>query len=241
MNGFTGTISLSVSGLPANATGTFNPTSVSVGSSSTLTITTASNTPTGSSTLTIKGTGSSLTNTTTATLIVTSSSGGSGNAISVDFVGEDVAMAPTEVAGVVPEPNWNDASGVSSSSPLTLMDDTGSCDNSDCDVEFERHLGNAHHGSARERTDDEGLSGYWQQFQHYDGDCCRLACQFRRLQVYVYADGDNGSATRTGIYTISGAGITTTTIDLTDAANTNFSGTFTLGKQFGGQLRCVHY
>jgi len=43
--------------------------------------------------------------------------------------------------------------------------------------------------------------------------------------VYVYADGDNGG-TRTGGYRISGAGITTTTINLTDTGNTNFNGTF---------------
>ncbi len=36
--------------------------------------------------------------------------------------------------------------------------------------------------------------------------------------VYVYADGDNGGATRTGIYN---------GIALTDAANTNFSGVYT--------------
>jgi hypothetical protein len=46
-------------------------------------------------------------------------------------------------------------------------------------------------------------------------------------QVYVYADGDNGPVTRTGAYQISGAGITTTSINLTDAANTNFNGIFT--------------
>ena len=45
--------------------------------------------------------------------------------------------------------------------------------------------------------------------------------------VYVYADGDNASSARTGAYRISGAGITATTIDLTDAANTNFNATFT--------------
>ena len=44
--------------------------------------------------------------------------------------------------------------------------------------------------------------------------------------VYVYADGDN-TGTRTGGYRISGAGITTTTINLTDPGNTNFNGTFT--------------
>ena len=45
--------------------------------------------------------------------------------------------------------------------------------------------------------------------------------------VYVYADGDNGTSARTGAYRISGAGITATTINLTDAANTNFNATFT--------------
>jgi len=226
VNGFTGTINLSVSGLPANATGTFNPTSVSVGGSATLTITTTSSTPTGSSTLTIKGTGSSLTNTTTATLIVMSSSGGSGNAIGIDFVGQDVAMAPTEVAGVIPEPNWNDASGVSSSSPLALIDDTGAAtsatvtwsSNDVWDTPITDQPGNA-----------RMMKGYLDTSSNSTTTVtvAGLPTSAGGYQVYVYADGDNGSATRTGIYTISGASITTTTIDLTDAANTNFSGTFT--------------
>jgi hypothetical protein len=233
MNGFTGAINLSVSGLPANATGTFNPTSVSVGSSSTLTITTASTTPTGSSTLTIKGTSSSLTSTTSTTLNVTSSGGGSGNAISIDFVGEDVAMASTEVAGVVPEPNWNNASGVSSASPLALVDDTGSATTatvtwSSNDV-WETPI-----------TDQPGnarmMKGYLDTSSNSTTTVtvAGLPAGSGGYQVYVYADGDNGSATRTGIYTISGTGITTMTIDLTDTANTNFSGTFTQANNSAG-------
>ena len=53
-------------------------------------------------------------------------------------------------------------------------------------------------------------------------------------RVYVYADGDNGGATRTGAYQISGTGITTTSVKLTDAANTNFSGTFTQANNSAG-------
>ncbi|MGB8540665.1 MAG: hypothetical protein WCD49_03410 [Candidatus Acidiferrales bacterium] len=233
VNGFTGTISLGVSGLPTNAKGTFNPTSVSVGGSSTLTVTTTSKTPTGSSTLTIKGTSGSVTNTTIATLNVTSSSGGSGNAISIDFVGEDVAMAPTEVAGVVAEPNWNNASGVSSSSPLALVDDTGTATTatatwSSNDV-WETPI-----------TDQQGnarmMKGYLDTASNSTTTVtvAGLPASTGGYQVYVYADGDNGSATRTGIYTISGAGITTTTVDLTDAANTNFSGTFTQANNSAG-------
>src|SRR5262249_41436252 len=51
--------------------------------------------------------------------------------------------------------------------------------------------------------------------------------------VYVYADGDS-FATRTGGYQISGTGITTTSVNLTDLANTNFSGTFTQANNSNG-------
>jgi len=70
-NGFNGTVSLSVSGLPAGATGTFNPTSVSGSGSSTLTISTSTSTTPGTYTLTISGASGSLSNSTTVTLIVT--------------------------------------------------------------------------------------------------------------------------------------------------------------------------
>lgn len=69
LNGFSGSVALSVSGLPANASGNFSPTSISGGSgSSTLSITTATNTPNGSDTLTITGVSGTLTNSTTVTL-----------------------------------------------------------------------------------------------------------------------------------------------------------------------------
>jgi hypothetical protein len=223
-NGFTGSINLSVSGLPANTTGTFSPTSVTVGSSSTLTITTTSNTPMGSSTLTITGTSGSLTNTTTAVLNVTATSG-SGNPISIDFVGEDVAMASTEVAGVVVEPNWNDATGVSSTSSLALLDSTGAATTATVSWNsagiWETPI-----------TDQPGnarmMKGYLDTGSNTTTTVtvAGLPTHTAGYKVYVYADGDNGSASRTGIYTISGAGITTTTINLIDAANTNFSGTF---------------
>ena len=68
-------VSLSASGLPAGATATFNPTSVTAGNSSTLTIATSSTTPNGTSPITITGTGTSATHTTSFTLTVGSSSG----------------------------------------------------------------------------------------------------------------------------------------------------------------------
>jgi uncharacterized membrane protein len=76
--GFTDAVTFSVSGLPANTTSSFSPTSVSGGSgTSTLTVTTSSSTPTGTYPVTITGTTSTnLTHSTQATLVVGSSSGG---------------------------------------------------------------------------------------------------------------------------------------------------------------------
>ena len=73
LNGFSGTVALQATGLPAGATGTFSPTSISGGSgTATLAVKTSSSTPAGSSTLTATGTSGSLTHAATASLGVTS-------------------------------------------------------------------------------------------------------------------------------------------------------------------------
>src|SRR5260221_647821 len=68
-NGFTGSVSLSASGLPSGVTASFNPTSNT--STSTLTLTASASATTGTSTLTITGTSGTLTSSTTITLSVT--------------------------------------------------------------------------------------------------------------------------------------------------------------------------
>ncbi len=70
-NGFTGTLSLSVSGLPSGATASFNPASITTSGNSTLTINTAASTPPGSYPLTITATNGTLSHSTTVTLVVT--------------------------------------------------------------------------------------------------------------------------------------------------------------------------
>ncbi len=71
--GFTGSVSLSISGLPAGASGAFNP-NPATGASSALTVTTSSTTLVGSYVFTVTGTSTSpaLTHTSTATLVVQS-------------------------------------------------------------------------------------------------------------------------------------------------------------------------
>ena len=77
VNGFAGTVTLSAAGLPAGASASFNPTSVSAPGSSTLTVTTLNSTPAGTNTLTITGASGNLLHSTTATLTVTSAPAGS--------------------------------------------------------------------------------------------------------------------------------------------------------------------
>jgi hypothetical protein len=70
LNGFAGSVSLSVTGLPSRSTASFSPKSATGPSwTSTLTITTNSKTPIGTNTLTIKGTSGTLSQ--TATLLLT--------------------------------------------------------------------------------------------------------------------------------------------------------------------------
>ncbi len=77
LNGFTGAVSFSASGLPAGASASFSPASVTTSGSSTLAIATTAATVPGTYTITITGTGSSATHTTTVTLVVTQAQTGS--------------------------------------------------------------------------------------------------------------------------------------------------------------------
>jgi uncharacterized membrane protein len=76
--GFSSNVTLSVSGLPSGANGSFSPNPITGGSgSSTLSVTTSTSTPSGTYTVTITGTSSSNhTHSTTVTLVVTSASSG---------------------------------------------------------------------------------------------------------------------------------------------------------------------
>src|SRR5258708_39920368 len=67
-NGFPGTVTFTVGGLPAGATSSFNPASVSGSGSSTLTVSTASSTPAGKYPLTITRASGSLARNASGTL-----------------------------------------------------------------------------------------------------------------------------------------------------------------------------
>jgi hypothetical protein len=71
LNGFTGSVSLSLSKLPTGATASFSPNPIgSTQSSSVLTVITSSSTPTGTYTLTVTGTSGNLSHSSSVTLVV---------------------------------------------------------------------------------------------------------------------------------------------------------------------------
>jgi hypothetical protein len=153
-------------------------------------------------------------------------------AIGIKFVGSGTAMGSAEVAGVVAQSNWNDAAGPSSTTPLALVNQAGS--GSGATVTWSTN------GTWElPITDTAGNNRMMRGYLDTVGGVTTvtvagLPANPGGYQVYVYADGDNGSATRTGAYQISGTGITTTSVNLTDAANTNFSGTFSQANNSAG-------
>jgi Pro-kumamolisin, activation domain len=70
INGYAGTVTYSVAGLPAGATASFAPPTVTASGTTALSVSTAAATPTGSYTLTITGTDGVFTHSTTVTLVV---------------------------------------------------------------------------------------------------------------------------------------------------------------------------
>src|SRR5207249_175210 len=70
LSGFSGNVALSASGLPAGATASLNPSSITASGSSTLTVTTSVSTTPGSYNLTVTGSGSGLSHTTSVSLTV---------------------------------------------------------------------------------------------------------------------------------------------------------------------------
>jgi hypothetical protein len=233
LNSFTGSLSLSVSGLPTGATGTFSPATITPGTNATLTVTTKTSTPTGSPTLTITGTSGSLTHTATVALTVNGAGSGTANAISIDFTGSGPAMGASETAGVIAKSNWNEANNASSTSPLGLVDETGSATTATVTWRSDNTW-------VLPITDQAGnvrmMEGY---LDNGSGNTTTvtvsgLPANSAGYTIYVYANGGNASASRTGVYQISGTGITTTSISLTDAANSIFSGTFTQANNSNG-------
>lgn len=230
VNGFSGSVNLSISGLPAGVSASLSPAAVTPGVSSMLMVKTAANTPPGSTMLNITGASALATHSVGLALTVNNAGAPSGRTISIKFTGTGTAMGSTEVAGVVPQSNWNNEGWVSGTT--SLVDQTGAASGATASWKAD----GLH---ALSIVDQPGnarmMRGYLDASTNPTTvTVSGLPPNANGYNVYVYADGDNNSANRSAIYQISGSGITTASVSLTDAANTNFSGAFTQANNSAG-------
>ena len=144
------------------------------------------------------------------------------NPISVNFSGSGTVMGSTESAGVVAETNWNNATA--SSGSLSLNDSFGNASGATATWS----------ANGVYNTGVSDTAGNNRMMRNYldTGNTTTTTVTVSGLppntggwNVYVFCDGSNAE-TRKGTYTISGTGITTTSIIGIDTANTDFSGTF---------------
>ena len=144
--------------------------------------------------------------------------------VSIDFIGGGTPMAATETAGVVARSNWNSAAGNVQTTPLPLVDETGastgatvtwSSDNNwalpIADAPGNVRMMRGYLDTGAENPTAVTVSGLPVSATGYD--------------IYVYTDGDNAGSLNTASYAISGSGISTTSVNCTDSANSNFNGT----------------
>jgi len=157
---------------------------------------------------------------------------GPGAAVSIDFVGNAVRMDPGEVAGAVPASHWNAAAGVASSAPLALVDETGAA--TAATVTWAAPDGTWMLPIADQPGSARMMKGYLETKSTATTTVTVAGLPQAPYDVYVYVDGDNGTADRGAAYTLSGPGIVTTTVNLLDAANTNFTGTFVRASDAAG-------
>jgi endoglucanase len=160
------------------------------------------------------------------------------DAIGINFVSYAVTpMAPTEVAGAVPLANWNQAGVANSGTMDALVDENGAATSASV-------TWNAPNTYSIPISDNPGndrmMAGYLDNSNTVPNtvEVAGLPPGFAHYDVYVYFDGDNGSATRVANYRITSVGAfglvhgcagqmeEGSTITGTDAASEYFAGTF---------------
>jgi hypothetical protein len=158
-------------------------------------------------------------------------------AISINFVGSSTTsgipapMGITETAGAVKTTHWNNASGASGTK-TALLENGG--------VATSASATWAAHSIASTPIAESAGNARLMKGHLNTGDTTTTTVTVSGLpagyvtngyDVYVYVDGDNGTAARTGKYAIG-----TRTPSITDAANTNFSGSFKQANNGTGNL-----
>ncbi len=146
---------------------------------------------------------------------------GAPGAVSINFMGSATsAMSAFDIAGVVAKSRWNNATGATSASALSLVDETGATTGVTATWTSDNTWSTP---IADVAGNNRMMRGYLDTGSGHPSSVTLSGVAAGTYSIYVYVDGDNGSASRTATYQISEAGITTTGISATDAPNTSFA------------------
>ncbi|MCU1241448.1 MAG: hypothetical protein JWO71_2174, partial [Candidatus Acidoferrum typicum] len=126
--------------------------------------------------------------------------------IGINFVGGNTNMAASETAGVVAQNNWNNANRASSPSPLSLVNQTGSP--TSATVSWTSDNTWTLSSVLDQAGNNRMMRGYLDTGNAHPTVVTVANLNSGTYNIYVYADGDNGTSTRTGSYQLSGPGIT---------------------------------
>lgn len=222
IDAFSGSVHLTVSGLPAGATASFTGNDFTTPGSATLTVQTDAGLPIDPSSLVITATSGSVTHTRTVGLFATSATAGDGT-ISIDFVGTGTPMLETETAGVVAVPNWNSLVAATGTS-VALVDETGTANGATITWNAP---GQWKPGIADTAGDFHMMDGYLNATDTPASvTVSGLPVDPSGYYVTVYSDGDNRNEMLTTRYSIAGSGTPASSIEAIDPASTNFNGSF---------------
>lgn len=222
INGFAGTVHLDVAGLPAGASASFASNDLTPPATTTLTVSTDPSTALGQYIIDVSGSGDALQHTVDSGLYVTDAAPGAGM-ISIDFVGGGASLAATDLAGWIPKPNWNEASGASGTG-LALLDESGVDVGSTVDW-VSGDIGQL--GLVDTSPDFAMMNGYLDTNNlSTTVTVANLPADSGGYLVYIYADGDNGATARAGTYALNGSDGESWSVRIVDQANTTFDGTF---------------
>jgi hypothetical protein len=214
-----------VSGIKAS----FSPATLTTGGTSTMTITISAGVASGAVPVTVTAKGGGVTASTRVTLNVTSIQPGSG-AIGINFIGAGTSVPAATLAGVVPRANWNNVSGMKRTTPVALVDETGTASGA-------KVVWSAFRTWQTSITSTDGNSllmrGYLDTTSSSTTTVTVSSLPVRAYDVYVYVDGDNASATRSATYALTPVGGPTQSVAVTDA-KVDFGGTFIDGRNRAG-------
>ena len=212
--------------LPAGATASFDANDVTPPAEVHLTIDFDTSVATGEYPVAITAASGVLSHSATQGFYVTDAALGDG-VIGIDFVGGASPLAPIGVAGAIPKPNWNEASGTSGSE-LALVDESATPTGATLAWSTSS---SATLGLSSSAADFVMMNGY------LDAGSATTTVTVSGLDakaggylVHLYADGDNGSSDASTDYTLEGSDGSTAFVRMVDAANSAFDGNYVLAR-----------